>query len=252
MGCFVELFFSGFFLTALEGEWVMIHLRSLLGNRSIFTALWIPGEEGAEAGVGATPWVEWGPGSPHISPVKIQSPQQVKYNQNEICAWSHCKGATAQSWAPCRDQAMPMAKGRRIFPSPSFTLLVMQLILYCVQALGPFNCELNCFLLLPQHGHVSLSQLSWILCPTFFPLTLTVFDKAFQAAMGWSKGGGADCRAPTAGLGRKLQTWLSFQFTLFSQREAGWISWEGTLVQPPAHGRAGAEILSGCSGLYPI
>lgn len=32
-----------------------------------------------------------------------------------------------------------MVEGKNVFPSNSFTLLVRQLIHYCVQALGPFN-----------------------------------------------------------------------------------------------------------------
>lgn len=79
---------------------------------------------------------------------------------------------------------MHIAEGKDVFPSHSFTLLVMQLIHYCVQALGPFNL---CAPLLPPpppaQARVTvatqLNPLSY-----FFPLTFTVFDKAFLAAMG--------------------------------------------------------------------
>lgn len=77
-----------------------------------------------------------------------------------------------------------MAEGKDVFPSQSFTLLVMQLIHYCVHALGPFNL---CAPLLPSpppaQARVTvttqLNPLSY-----FFPLTFTVFDKAFLAVTG--------------------------------------------------------------------
>lgn len=165
LGCFVELFFR-VFLTALKGEWVMIHSRSLLDNMSIFTALSLPGEEGTEAAVGATPCRGM---RARFSPHLTRSSHQLKYDQNEICEWCQCKEATAHIWVPSCDQAMPMAREGCYFPLPaslcwwcSWSFIVSRLLAHLTR-------ELNCFLLLPQHRHMSLSQLTWILCPTFFP-----------------------------------------------------------------------------------